>query len=270
MNASAQWSTLTPLPIIPAFSPVSEDNGNPVEKLNSVIRRLYELHGITMKGLDDDTVEEKENTIDDQGKGKDRQSVSLCTTTTTPTTTGTIAAAPQESCIPLQSSAMEAALPTAPTVQPPAASVPTSPRTCAALLQQSSHAPVRLHACKVCGKLFKTSSTLKQHLAAHARGTLKIHLCEICGKRCRGHNMTRHLQSHVTKTLDNCDTCKRGFRWPHRLKHHLQRYHPTEPSSHYYCRCSLCPLAFVSTGAAETHMENVHRHNKYKIVSMAA
>jgi Zinc finger, C2H2 type len=90
--------------------------------------------------------------------------------------------------------------------------------------------------CKICGKVFRTSSYLRSHQKqVHEKPTFT---CEVCGELC---HTSAKFESHMRKhtRFFFCDVCKKPFRRKDELQVHLCRHFSRRDFP-----CHLCEKAF--------------------------
>lgn len=87
--------------------------------------------------------------------------------------------------------------------------------------------------CEVCGKLFKSDSSLWLHMI-------------------NVHSKDRKTQSSVERSL-KCQVCGRAFRWKHHLSDHERTHTKERPYS-----CPICGKTFRQSSAKNAHVKIVH------------
>lgn len=115
----------------------------------------------------------------------------------------------------------------------------------------------RQRMCSVCGALFKSYFSLKNHMVKH--GQAKYH-CHTCGK---GFRVKAHFQGHLnthTGLKEKCNTCGASFTY----KSNLQRHKKSCGKSRGFM-CTECGQQFTSSHVLGDHISGVHeKNNKYK------
>lgn len=107
--------------------------------------------------------------------------------------------------------------------------------------------PVRI-ICELCGKLLKTSRSLKHHVLRHQKD--ELFWCNICGKQFTEKTLlAKHLESHCVKKIHACEECGREFRLSRYLKLH-QRIHSNIRSY----LCVVCGKTFRQPTSLTYHM----------------
>jgi len=105
------------------------------------------------------------------------------------------------------------------------------------------HSNRRPYDCRYCGKMFKSTPELKQHVYTHTGA--KPYSCRHCSECFRRH---QHLKAHLLKshnegTWFTCHICQKKFSHSGNLKAHLLRHEGVKPYVCDECLKSFCTVA---------------------------
>ena len=125
----------------------------------------------------------------------------------------------------------------------------------------------RSHICQDCKSSFKTQRLLEAHLfKKHSKGVL----CDICDKNFESTSKRdAHVKNvHVQRKVHQCPECDKQFRFPSKLRKHLESHQnakapPDPPPLH---SCPDCSYKSRKKGNLNRHVRNTHGPRKPNVI----
>lgn len=115
--------------------------------------------------------------------------------------------------------------------------------------------------CEKCGKHFKGSSRLKQHLNIH--NEKNAFTCDVCGRGYRSKlYMERHRKAMHTVSHHTCSHCNQEFDNTAKYEYHLKSH---DPNKKY--KCQYCPKSFLQRHHCDNH-ERTHTKERPYLCSI--
>ncbi|XP_067120137.1 zinc finger protein 85-like [Centruroides vittatus] len=113
-----------------------------------------------------------------------------------------------------------------------------------------------IHACKICGKEFKSKCALLSH--DHTHGEERPFKCDICNKSFKRNDcLKRHQVTHTDECNYTCQVCNKSFK----TKQYLE-LHKIVHNDEFNHTCHLCKKSFKRSSSLKLHI-NIHT-DEYK------
>ncbi|KAF5304354.1 hypothetical protein FQA39_LY09733 [Lamprigera yunnana] len=130
---------------------------------------------------------------------------------------------------------------------------PVTNKVCDTCYTTCNHSPETSRFCNVCNKII--SQELDQQLIETNE---KTNLCSVCGKTFRhSYPLKEHLVTHSSERPFECTVCKKTFAKSYNLRLHQK----THSGIHPYV-CSTCGKAYTTQSNLTTHIRSVHTKEK--------
>ncbi|XP_077285317.1 zinc finger X-chromosomal protein-like [Arctopsyche grandis] len=150
------------------------------------------------------------------------------------------------------------------------------------------HVDVRTFKCEICGKMLKSTVTLRQH-KDNVHNQVKPHICDICGAAlvtkdnlkqhfraihsnkpgmCRicnkdVPNLRLHKKSHSSEMIFRCHLCPRRYGLKRSLTAHMKT-HTLLESAKFVCDINNCDKRFTTQSLLDIHVSQYHsEHTPY-------
>jgi len=148
------------------------------------------------------------------------------------------------------------------------------------------------HTCEKCGKSFKLSRILKEHMGLHGaprfacevvgckrkfhlKANLKAHVevvhlktknisCEVCGKKFYNQTHLRAHMEHHNTDKHVCEHCSNYFSCSKSLRDHIKFKHSNPENSP---KCEICNKVYSTPQNLKSHVARVHMQEKKFICS---
>lgn len=144
-------------------------------------------------------------------------------------------------------------LPETTTLMPTAEPVLQSPQTSRVPAQGTVLAALRRRECLYCGKKFKRSGHLKNHIRAVHLKNKDFH-CSVCAKQFAVRSqLVVHMRVHSGKRPFACLHCNREFRQKMHRDRHMRVHTGEKPFV-----CNVCKRGFSQASSMKRHMRTMH------------
>jgi hypothetical protein len=128
--------------------------------------------------------------------------------------------------------------------------VPTVPQTKAIPRKPPNPQIGRTYICKLCVKVFKDSTSLRQHSFTH-KETRDFH-CDLCDKSFKtSSNLKQHKYGHVEEKAFACSICHKAFRKKAVMRRHQMGHTEERPFA-----CLVCDSSFKFKDQLQVHQKN--------------
>lgn len=103
--------------------------------------------------------------------------------------------------------------------------------------------------CPDCKMMFRAERTLKTH-RKRDHGFVQRNICTICGREFKDTgNLNQHMHTHGDSKRYICNFCGKGFHMPYNLKEHMHQHTGERPY-----KCSVCEKTFNRQTLRTAHM----------------
>lgn len=103
--------------------------------------------------------------------------------------------------------------------------------------------------CPDCKMMFRAERTLKSH-RKREHGFVQRNICTICGREFKDTgNLNQHMHTHGDSKRYICNFCGKGFHMPYNLKEHMHQHTGERPY-----KCSVCGKTFNRQTLRTAHM----------------
>lgn len=116
-----------------------------------------------------------------------------------------------------------------------------------------AHHPGGLVECLICGKTMPDRHNIYSHIASHRGEAEKMMICELCGKTFKTMtSLKHHMLCHEDTREFLCNECGMAFKRRHHLREHIDVRHLNKE------RCYVCPEP--NCGKAFARKRNLRKH----------
>lgn len=107
--------------------------------------------------------------------------------------------------------------------------------------------------CPDCKLMFRAERTLKSH-RKRDHGFVQRNICTICGREFKDTgNLNQHMHTHGDSKRYICNFCGKGFHMPYNLKEHMHQHTGERPY-----KCSVCEKTFNRQTLRTAHMRVIN------------
>lgn len=113
--------------------------------------------------------------------------------------------------------------------------------------------PPKIPTCSDCGRTFKKTAHLTQHVKRIHQGGVKV-VCDICGKVLAKRSLGDHLNSHNNVRRYQCSYCGKSFVRECTYQEHVRIHTGEKPYE-----CNLCGRKFTQNSGLKAHLVSHER-----------